>query len=343
MGSYFSAPSPPSPKPRTTQTARRGGHQQYVAREGKDDERHLKVVAGYRSKQTARRGDNLGFLARAASRSTKENDKHLIVSKSSSKQSERTCERGTQTARRGGHSRVSARVARKMEQEQDHDYSVFLHGENGEEDEEDDTTYEYPAREDEDVGIYECQDIDDIKFKVDEEELRKETEDLLRAWGDQNIIGDWAIKFESTNSSWLTPLNHLTMTVSRDTDRPGDYMATFDFKIMEGIMRISCLMPTDDSEQHLMGSYMYRAIETSQTGKQIRVESDLDDEGFPITFSCGRAASRLGGGIRIVGLGWVGLTGSRVRDASEQEGSSTELWESFSEEGHELVTVEQWD
>ncbi|PIA89372.1 hypothetical protein CB0940_07223 [Cercospora beticola] len=248
MGLYLSAPSPPSPKSRTT--------------------------------QTAGRGDLLGVLAQAASHEYEKNGKQSIVSTSSSKQQERTYQRGTRTARRGGHLGFSTRVARKMEQEQDHDYSVFLYGDYDEEDDENDTTYEF----------HEADDVEEEEEADDDEELHDEADYLLRSGATQHntrITGDWHIEFESPNNSWLTPLNGLTLKVSCDTDRPGEYMATFDFKIIEGVMRISSLMPVvtsqDATQKELRGIYKFRAIEKSKTGKKVPVESNLECEDFPIT------------------------------------------------------------
>ncbi|PPJ56669.1 hypothetical protein CBER1_01768 [Cercospora berteroae] len=321
MGSYFSAPSPPSPKPRATQTAMRGDHP--------------------------------GLLARAASRENEKNDKHSIVSNLSSKQQKRLYQRETRNARRGDHSEFSAAAARTMEHMQDHDYLVFLHGDHDEEDDENDLDYEYPARDGEDVGMYECHEADDVEEEGgdDNEGLQDEADYLLRSGATQHntrITGDWHIEFESPNNSWLTPLNGLTMEISCDTDRPGEYMATFDFKIIEGVMRISSLTPVVTSQgatpMEWRGSYKFRAIETSNTGKKVPVESKLDCEDFPITFKYGMDVSRVEGAIAGIDLQYVTFTGSRVREAWWPGASSTQQWElRFSDADCEPVEFNEWD
>ncbi|KAM3424514.1 hypothetical protein BST61_g6517 [Cercospora zeina] len=264
-------------KPRTKQTARRGDHAGFMARiaretSKKSEDPSLQTEEAQprpRKKQTARRGGNL------ATPSTRSPPSDLEPSSSNEEQNgPRT--RKKQTARRGGPLASNS-------------------------------TRSAPTR------------------------ITKSTKT-----DDWDITGDWEIECEDLSDFFPGPSRELSMEISHDTARPGSYMATFDFSVIEGIMRISCPNKRKKTDRKLKGTYVYRGRETGEG----MIDVGADRATYEIEFK--NMGRRLEGEFEGYAVGSVRFTGEKVGKGAQQRASSAAEWASYSEEAYEEARVDRW-
>ncbi|PIA89138.1 hypothetical protein CB0940_07222 [Cercospora beticola] len=266
-----------------------------------------------RAKQTARRGDHLGFLARMAGRSSIRN---AHSSTPEAEEESRPGPRKQQTARRGDHAGFLARMALR----------------NGQVTKSSGPSNEAPGRPSR-LGKQTARRsglaASDSKRSV-QNRVNDPIEDI--EW---DITGDWEIECDTlANWSGYGP-QKLSLAIYHDKARPGGHMAFFDFHISEGIMRITCPTPRT-TDKKLRATYVYRGRETGEG--EILIGSD--SRVYKIVFK--DRGTRLKGKYAGAGSERVTFTGSKVKRGLQRRTSSTNRWESFSEEEWARASVGRW-
>ncbi|GIZ41643.1 hypothetical protein CKM354_000494200 [Cercospora kikuchii] len=266
-----------------------------------------------RAKQTARRGDHLGFLARMARRSSDTNE-HSSTTEAEIES--RPDPRTHQTARRGDHAGFLARMALRNGQ------ITKLSGPSNEAPGHPNRLGKQTARR---GGLTASNFKRSVQDRVSD--LMEETE-----W---DITGDWEIECDTlANWSGYGP-QKLSLAIYHDKARPGGHMAFFDLHISTGIMRITCPTPRT-TDKKLRGTYVYRGRETGEGEILLGSDSRI----YKIVFK--NRGTRLKGKYAGAGSERVTFTGSKVKRGLQRRASSTDGWESFSEEEWARASVGRW-
>ncbi|KAF2217032.1 hypothetical protein CERZMDRAFT_93096 [Cercospora zeae-maydis SCOH1-5] len=267
-----------------------------------------------RTRQTARRGDHVGFLARMA-RKSENMSEHSMPS--IDEDGDRPGPWPKQTARRGDHAGFLARMASRNRQSSDRANSPKQEEEN----------HRHPrakqtARR---GGLRARLSTRPVPSRVTKS--IKQTE-----W---DITGDWDIECEELANYIHGAPKRLSMEVYHDTYRPGFHMATFNFNIIVGIMRITCPTPKN-TDQKLKGTYAYRGRETGEGEIQLL----SDEASYRIVFK--DRGSTMEGKFSGTGVGRVKFTGSKVSKGSHRRAASECEWECYSPDAWERARKGRW-
>ncbi|KAK5689085.1 hypothetical protein LTR17_026534 [Elasticomyces elasticus] len=113
------------------------------------------------------------------------------------------------------------------------------------------------------------------------------------------------------------------------------HFATFDFSVIEGIMRISGSVGVDDQPECAM-AYRWRGRETGESV----IDLGSDDQTYSLIFSerGTKLSGVLGGGL----VERVEFTGVKMESGDDRQGSSKHEWGGLSERSYERERVGRW-
>jgi hypothetical protein len=152
-----------------------------------------------------------------------------------------------------------------------------------------------------------------------------------------NITGVWDIECDELAQYFASSNNpELSLEVFHEQDqKAGAYSASFDFNVIEGIMRIQPLTGSGKAERK--SSYRWRGRDTSENVIQL----SSDRKSYDLTI--GEFGNSLRGEFEAGGVGKVEFTGRKISEGgSGGHQSAAYEWDQLSEDEYEYESKARW-